>query len=392
MDPVEKAIRSALAKGNAEDRAFREKVYRSAFAALERATQAQPQTTVEMAIKRRQSLQAKITGIEAEFIPTAPGLPVHASEVPEISIDDATAVESVQAPSIEVPAEVPASDPQDLDGPKVHGHELDGHEDRSSRAPSINLDAEGEPHAGPSVDIGAPRRENPALSGASRDAAERRPRRRRRPFAAAFAIVTLLSIVVIGGWAAHELGLFKVPGASDMQPAPPRLEEDDFNPADETPSQPGDLGGSQELRNWITVFTPSDASGVNAPTGASADVSEDESGRFIRIRSGEDGSDVVFDVGQGVLEQIVGNKAVFDISARGSDGQQTQISINCDFGELGNCGRKRYAVGYERGEYLFDVQLSGNRPGAGGSIAINSDFAGAGKAVDIYEIRVSVVE
>jgi hypothetical protein len=69
-------------------------------------------------------------------------------------------------------------------------------------------------------------------------------------------------------------------------------------------------------------------------------------------------------------------------SARGADGQQTQISINCDFGELGDCGRKRYAIGYERGEYLFDVELSGNRPGAGGSIAINSDFANEGKAVD----------
>ncbi len=386
MDPVEKAIRSALAKGNAEDRAFREKVYRSAFAALERATQAQPQTTVEMAIKRRQSLQAKITGIEAEFIPVAPGLPVHPSEVPEVSIDDATAVASGQAPSIEMPA----GDPLASDGPEIRGHELNGHEDRSSRAPSINVDAEGGPSDGPSVDIGGPRHEKPALSRAQRDAAEQRPRRRRRPFAAAFAIVTLLCIVVIGGWAAHELGLFRIPG-SDMQPAP-RLEEDDFDPADETPSQPGDLGGSQELRNWITVFTPSDASGVNAPTGAAADVSEDESGRFIRIRSGEDGAGVVFDVGQGILEQIVGKKAVFDISARGSDGQQTQISVNCDFGELGDCGRKRYAVGYERGEYLFDVQLSGNRPGAGGSIAINSDFAGDGKAIDIYEIRVSVVE
>jgi hypothetical protein len=121
-------------------------------------------------------------------------------------------------------------------------------------------------------------------------------------------------------------------------------------------------------------------------------VSEDESGRFMRIRSGTAGAAVVFDVGQGVLEEIVGKKAVFDISARSEDGTQTQISISCDFGELGDCGRKRYAVGYERGEYLFDVQLSGNRPGAAGSIAINSDFSNEGKAVDIYEIKVSVVE
>ena len=64
MDPIEKAIRNAFEKGNAEDRAFREKVYRSAFAALERATQAQPNLTVEIAINRRKNLQAKITSIE----------------------------------------------------------------------------------------------------------------------------------------------------------------------------------------------------------------------------------------------------------------------------------------------------------------------------------------
>ncbi len=34
MDPIEKAIRNAFEKGNADDRAFRERVYRSAFAAL----------------------------------------------------------------------------------------------------------------------------------------------------------------------------------------------------------------------------------------------------------------------------------------------------------------------------------------------------------------------
>ncbi len=383
MDPVEKAIRSALEKGNAEDRAFRERVYRSAFAALERATQAQPHTTVEMAIKRRQNLQAKITSIEAEFLPAPPDLPVQPSEVPVISLDEDVPAVEAAAPSIDEPS---AATREDRHLPDVSPVDLAKSE---AAVPPVSLDAAPEMSA-PGVDLGAQRLQEPDRARAPRAAVERRPRRR-RPFAAAFAIVTLLCIVVIGGWAAYELGLFN--SGSDVPPASPRLvEEDEFDPADETPAEPGDLGGSQELRNWITVFTPADASGVNAPTGASADVSEDESGRFLRIRSGTDGSNVVFDVGQGVLEEIVGKKAVFDISARGADAQQTQISISCDFGELGDCGRKRYAVGYERGEYLFDVQLPANRPGAGGSIAINSDFAGEGKAVDIYEIRVSVVE
>ena len=207
-----------------------------------------------------------------------------------------------------------------------------------------------------------------------------------------FVAVTLLCAAAIGGWWAYQLGLFKLPSAPF---APPRIvEEEEFDPAQEMPlsSRASRRGGTQELRNWISVFSPDDPSAVNAPSGATAEVSQDESGQFIRIRSGTTGAAVVFDVGQGILEQIAGKKAVFDISARAEDGTQTQISINCDFGELGDCGRQRYAVGYERGEYLFDVELPGNRPGAGGSIAINSDFSNEGKAVDIYAIRVSVVE
>ena len=72
LDAIEKAIRNALEKGNAEDRVFRERVYRSAFAALDRVLQANPNVTVEMAIKRRKAVQAKITEIESEFLPAVP--------------------------------------------------------------------------------------------------------------------------------------------------------------------------------------------------------------------------------------------------------------------------------------------------------------------------------
>jgi hypothetical protein len=207
-----------------------------------------------------------------------------------------------------------------------------------------------------------------------------------------FVAVTLLAAAAIGGWWALEIGLFKLPSERDASvPNPPQIvEEEDFVPEGEagTPAPPG---AADELRNWVTVFSPADPSGVNAPTGATADVSQDESGTFLRIRSGPTGAAVVFDVGQGILEQIAGRKAVFDIVARAEEGTQTEISISCDFGELGDCGRRRYAVGYERGEYLFDVELPAKSPGASGSIAINSDFANEGKAVDIYQIRVSVV-
>jgi hypothetical protein len=140
------------------------------------------------------------------------------------------------------------------------------------------------------------------------------------------------------------------------------------------------------------VFTPKDPTLVNAPADAKADVMEDDTGAFLRLRSGNSGSAVSFDVGQGILEQLAGKHAVFVISARAEEGQETQVSVDCNFGELGDCGRKRYAVGHERNEYLFDVQMPDKQPGAAGTIAINSDFDNKGKSVDIYEIRVSPAE
>lgn len=186
------------------------------------------------------------------------------------------------------------------------------------------------------------------------------------------------------------------PSATPPSPNPPvTVEDEDFDPAAETPpAQVGAPATSGQPTNsaWISVFTPDDPTRVSAPSDASAEVMQDESGSFIRIRSGPSGSAIIFDVGQGVLEQIAGKKGDLDIIARAEEGQQTQIAIDCDFGELGDCGRKRFPVGYERGEILFEVELPAKAPGASGTIAINSDFDNKGKAIDVYELRVSISE
>lgn len=381
MDPIEKAIRNALEKGNADDRTFREKVYRSAFAALERATQAQPNLTVEVAINRRKNLQAKITSIESEYIPALPAEPQELSAVSAPKVGNESEPVS-QAP--EVSLDGPAGAPPAVEVEPV----LD-----SAPEPTV-----GEP---PKIELGVepPARQqkasptSPIVDEVLPDRNETRAKPKRRPFAALFIGVTLFAAAAMGAWWALQVGLFKLPSEIDTSvPNPPIVVEgEDFDPDSETPglSEPGK---ATDLRNWITVFTPSDPAAVSAPSGATAEVNQDESGSFLRIRSGASGAAVVFDLGQGILEQIAGKKAVFDIVARAEGGKQTEISVSCDFAELGDCGRRRYAVGYERGEYLFDIELPEADPGAGGSIAINSDFANDGKAVDVYQIRVAIIE
>lgn len=487
LDVIEKAIRSAFEKGNAEDKGFREKVYRSAFAALDRALQQNPNVTVEVAIKRRKALQAKITEIEAGFLagvaspaqtpmpvadaeaePAAPAVEPEAAAqaipaepaAPAIEPEAALAVQAVApaAPAAPPPADeepaAPIIEPRALSveptapsvepvAPAVEHVTMDVEPDAPnvetpSAAPEIVLDNNGaqapvraaipsDPalRSEPSFDV-RPAAPEPAIEAQEAGAAPSpdfvavdRPadarqasaasdpaevvvdpdaaviRERRRPFAAMFFAVTLFTAGAIGLWWAAQTGLLKTAAERDTTvPNPPRtFESEDFIPEDEEPIlAPKKPGETDALKNWISVFTPADVTQVSAPTDASAQVAESDDGPVLRIRSGTSGSAVLFDVEQGVLEQIAGKHAIFDIVASAEEGSETQISVSCNFGELGDCGRKRYAVGRELGEFLFEVELPNASPGAGGTIAISSDISNQGKAVDIHEIRVSVVE
>jgi hypothetical protein len=217
--------------------------------------------------------------------------------------------------------------------------------------------------------------------------------RRRRPLAVFFVIVTLLALIGIGGWWAVRTGLIKLPSEFDMaEPSPPATTEEDFDPDEEEIGTPA-LPGEADSREWVSVFTPSDPTLVSAPGGTSAEVMQDDSGNFIRIRSSASGSAIIFDVGPGILERLAGKKVAFDIVARASqEGQDTQISVICNFGELGDCGRKRYGLTITKADYLFEIELPAKAPGAGGTIAINTDIEGGGKAIDVYEIKVAASE
>ncbi|QPC86708.1 hypothetical protein GA830_08140 [Mesorhizobium sp. NBSH29] len=384
MDVIEKAIRGALEKGDAEDKAFREKVYRSAFAALDKALQANTSVTVETAIVRRKALQAKITEIESEYIPAVPAIdPASvslspAAATPSVELDTppvqrvqpatTTAAATRTEPSFDG---APAAAPQPA--VSVEGDRTTAFTDSDARALH--------------VDRVAPRAESGFA--ADPDLSPQRERRR-RPFATLFALITLVALIGAGGWWAHDTGLFKTFAERDTSvPNPPKsIESEDFDADEEPVRAPLKPGETEPAGKWISVFSPADASSVSAPAGTSAEVVASDAGQVLRISSG-DGAAVLFDVGQGVLEQIAGKRAVFVIVARAEEGQETQISVTCNFGELGDCGRKRYAVGYARSEFLFEVELPAKRPGAGGTIAIGSDIGTGGKAVDIFEIKVS---
>src|SRR5690606_3500808 len=114
---------------------------------------------------------------------------------------------------------------------------------------------------------------------------------------------------------------------------------------------------SREDSEWIEIFTPSDASTVRAMNGAGASISRGDEGDFLSIGGGQGQSQVDFQVGQGALEQFVGQTVTFSLRARAQE-DETQVTVTCDFGSLGQCNRIRYVVGPTTADYLFEVDLA----------------------------------
>lgn len=356
MDAIEKAIRSAFEKGDPRDRAFREKVYRSAFAALDKALQANPNVTQAIADRRRQALSARVSEIESEFLPAVPAAaPAPASRTTEVGVE----------PPVQGEAGYMRSEP---------GFEptIDPNERYRDQQASDDFDDEIEPQTYADRPVGRPRG---------------------RTWARVFVAVTVLSLIAIGAWWAIGGGLFRSAAERDRAvPNPPQtVEEEDYQPpvAGEPPRI---TGGGDSLAGWIAVFDPADPTTVTAPGDSRAEVMDEDGRPFIRIGAGASNAPILFDVGQGVLEQLAGRRAVFNIVARAEEGEGTQFSVDCNLGELGDCGRKRYAAGTAQDEFLFEITLPNTNPGAGGTIAINPDVENGGKALDIFAIRVSAAQ
>jgi len=357
LDAIERAIRNALEKGNAEDRVFRERVYRAAYTSLQRAMEGNSRIDEQGAARRRELFKRHVVAIEREYMPalepeqpTPEPQPPIAAPVPEESLP--------AAPAPIVPA------------PERR---------QAARAPSLDVV--------PDERRAPPAREPAELSANERDRIEAgtpRAGRRSQPYGLILAVLIVLAALAIGLWWYAP----RVFGSGDERVAnpPATAEGESFTPEDDgEPILPG-----TEVLSWIDVFQPSDPASIRAPGGTSAEVADDDGEAFLRIRSTSEGAAVGFDIGEGTLQRLAGKTAIFSIDARSEEQRETQISIACDFAGLGDCGRRRYLLAAERGEYLFEVAIPAGTPSGAGSIEIVPDIANQGRPVDIFAIRVAV--
>ncbi|QND51841.1 hypothetical protein HB779_07950 [Phyllobacterium sp. 628] len=353
LEAIEQAIRNAFAKADVSNPAVRQKIYESAWTAHERSLTANGALDEVEREERRERLKSAITRIEAESRDPSRLAPEPVAErrEPSLSVESAQRVEPAQR-----------------------------REPASGRVePSLSGAA-------------APELESPDRSRADNyRPAHMQPRqkktreRKKASGLTKFVIIFVILLVALGLlWLVASGLIHSKPAGNSTPPA------SSSGPAvgSHEPMKGGQLSAEG---NWITIFDPSDMTRVSVAGRATATVTGDNLQKSLKIKSPGETDDITFQVGQGVLQQLVGKHAIFDIIAKAEDGTGTQMAVSCDFGGLAECGRKRYDVTDASNEYLFELQFpDGKKASTGGLIKINSDIARTGKAIDIFSIRVLV--
>lgn len=339
MESIERAIRNAFAKADAHNPATRQRIYESAWGAHERALATNTALSDGHKEQRRQKLKDAISSIEQEF-------------------KNGGGANDRREPTVDAPHR---EDPL-----------LAGRAEEASPA----LDA-GDIRAA----TGRKKRSNADLGYEGGVSRKDRGKKKRHSRFYSFGIPALV-LVVVGfiGYSLYNsfIDLSRGPANNPL-----------YGDGNVAPLKEGEEPGGLK---WITIFQPSEATRMSVKGRATAEIRQEGTRSFARVQSSGAEDTVTFDVGEGILDQLEGKKATFDIVARADDGKMTQMSVNCDFGSLGDCGRRRYDVRDSVSDFLFDMDIpAGQKAGRPGTITVNSDLSGSGKPVNIYQIRVSTV-
>lgn len=337
MQGIESAIRNALTKADSSDPAMRQRIYKSVWSAHERAMAANTQLSDQQRAERREKLKTAISQVEEEM----------------------------RQPVSPVVAEPLAAEPRYDGGLGVP--ELDRTEMRAQPdAPRKRRGkAKAEPDLGYEPDIAQP--------------VAPKKRKKSRLVSLGLPLAFLLTAGFIG-WSVYNSFVTVGPVSNNSHSLPGNI-------------APVMQGNEADSKDWITIFTPSQPNRMSVQGQATAEIAGSGTSRYVRVKSPTAHDTASFDIGQGVLDQIEGKQATFEVMVRSDDGGTVQMSVSCDLGTLGDCGRKRYDVTDQQSSLLFDLAVPEvSSPNSAGRIIVASDINGSGKSVDIYAIRVKVVQ
>ncbi|MEM7068737.1 MAG: hypothetical protein AAF478_07620 [Pseudomonadota bacterium] len=421
MTNFEGLIRGALAAKKAASQADRNVIYQSSRNALQRLIDSNRSMTVENALKEQRALEDAIERIEAEFQPRptvveeAPA-PSQAEEDPlhelkQILLEDSEEFRNAQAqhpgnvepqveepqpvyveqqpdpvkrePDIEPVLEEPAIQPEitksvpetemvaAAQGTPDSQVSADSHIDASEVSP-VDATDKREEAAEPYVET-----ENLPLEFAKR----RKSQKRFAWFVVTLAIMGLLA------WLAYYLYVGVMEGSL-------------FGLNDKPFKSQNDISQQDPAAGYMTILESGDLSTLITANRGQAELINELNQEMIRLVSvrGADRSQpadpILLKLKAGVLEQISGKNVTFEIYAKSGTSSPAQFTVKCQFGELGDCGRKRFRVGLQPEALIFGFDMGKvAQSNQNAFIAISTDtteqasVTGKGDTIDIVYAR-----
>lgn len=216
-----------------------------------------------------------------------------------------------------------------------------------------------------------------------------KPRRKSRWKARAFALVTLAAFGAAGWWWVQSTGLTLPKAVRDgsVPNPPPSVREDDFDGAKQLKSLSRQGGYGDE---WTKLFEAGKSKSFTTGPQATAKVEQSGSGPYLAITSAAPGLDgsVAIELPESIIASMQGKTSNVALMLEGAD-KPVQVTVECEFGGLGNCGRHRFLLSQNKTDLMFDVEVKGNGAAAGpGRLVINADAGGEGNSAKLFSIHV----
>ncbi len=212
---------------------------------------------------------------------------------------------------------------------------------------------------------------------------ESKPRRESKPYAKLLLWTIILVGVGVSIWWAINFGpAFVQQQLGGSVPNPGQtISSGSFNPGNED--------------DWTTAFAPADdLANVQTGNSGTADLFRNGNQSFVRLASnpGSSGNTLKIKIPRGVLLPLKGEAATIEILVKNTNETPHQFAIFCEFGAMGDCGRKRFTVSNKLEAQIFDVIINNTVLPAGEDafLSFDTDLGGEGRQLDLYSIRVRI--
>ncbi|MCQ0989378.1 serine/threonine-protein kinase [Jiella marina] len=345
---IEKSLRRALEKGDAQDPDFRLQIYEAAERALVK-LEATNDTDSAAADAHRRDLIAAIEAIEADFAGTTSS-----------ADDDGTPVPVTEP----VPVETDPSPPSSA----------------TSAPPALGTLAADDRAAefDPSPD-----------EGDAPEADPRETRKKSRGGRALVAAVILLLLAFLVG-AAVWIALPFFTSVAPDRAAEPAAEQGALSIEDAISEGGSGVDASvadvAAESGWTALYSPQEFRELANEEGTIALAEGTGERTVIRISAPADGGEVQLPISGDIARRFGGQAANGELIVGSPDGQPREFALRCLFGGETVCGRQRFTTSLPEENFLFQMQFPPEAV-AGGQIAIDPAVGANGQDILLFGVQ-----